>query len=420
MGAGLGGQRGDLALLVGTIDGTAQRRGLVALVEDVARLLIVAVEGGDLVAAAGERALQGAVEVVEVEVVVARALALQHEAGGIEADGLVGGLGKPRVALLAQGKAADGAAGVGHVEVHAALVAVEGDDGQLVLVAIGIGLPGEGDAGDIAVGIEGYVNLAGDAGLDVERVDGDDAVLHTRHRVFVGVGTGVEGILVVPRGCAGKEGEGVLGDVALDTLHVGQHAAVGAEGIVLRLAELFLVHPVGMAVDDFVTDTVSRHLHLGIVEHQLDEVEVVVADKGYHLAVGREGGYLLRTAFGEGRHAAVGHVVYIIGSGERAAIDGLRFRLDEDAVLGGAEDIAVEALERAAAACGRAEEGVHHLARAEGVAQDGVGLRVRLRIVFAIGKGGDTPQRTGTEGAVDKLVDTEVLGPYRDTAEREQ
>ena len=409
VGAGFGGEGGHLAFLVGPIDRAAQGRRAVALVEDITRLFVVAVEGGDLIAAAREGALKRAAKVVEVEVVVAGALALQHKARGEEVDVLVGRLGKPRVALLTQGEAAYGAAGVGHVEVHAVLVAVKGDDGQLVLVAIGIGLLREADAGDVAVGIQRDVQLARDAGLDVERVDGDGAVLHPRNRIFIGIGAGVEGILLAGGIGALVEGDGKLGHVALDALHISQHAAVGAEVVVPRLAELLLIHPVGMAVDDLAPHAVLRHLHLGVVEHQLDEEEVVLAHEGNHLAVGRERGHLLRSALRKGRHPSVRHVVDEVLRRERAAVDALRLRLDEDAVLGRAEDVAVETLKGAPAAIRRTEKGVHHLARLERIAQDGIGLGVRLCIVLTVGKRGDATQRTGAVRTVHQVVDGDVF-----------
>ena len=79
MGAALLAELGDIAFGIRTADGTVLRPFLVSSEEGLTRLWVVAVETGDNEISFRERALQRAVEVVEVEVVEARTLAHEHE-----------------------------------------------------------------------------------------------------------------------------------------------------------------------------------------------------------------------------------------------------------------------------------------------------------------------------------------------------
>ena len=261
--ARLRGEAGLFALLVDVVYGAAHGAGLVALVVEVARLLIPSVEVGHLVLAVGELAHQLSVEVVEVQVVVVVALALQDEIVRVEADVLVGGLIDVGGRLLAQHQLAYGRARIGHVHVHATLVAVEGDDGQL------LGVGGEVYAGDVVLLVNLQVHLAGHLRLDVVGVYAHLRVVHSGQRILVGVGTGVEGVGLMAGSHAAIHGEGERGHVALYALHIGYHLAVGAELIALVHGELLLVHPVGDAVEHLVELAVGSHLRLAVAKHQL-------------------------------------------------------------------------------------------------------------------------------------------------------
>ena len=85
-------------------------------------------------------------------------------------------------------------------------------------------------------------------------------------------------------------------------------------------------------------------MRFGIVEQEFDHKEIVVAGKGNHVSVGRKEGRRLRTALGKGHHDATCHIIDVIDGGVGTAVNLLGLRLDEDFLLVGTHDIAVDAV----------------------------------------------------------------------------
>ena len=95
------------------------------------------------------------------------------------------------------------------------------------------------------------------------------------------------------------------------------------------MAELLFVHPVGNAVDDGVAPSVVSHLHLGVAALQVDQEDVTFTHEGHPLTVGREQRRLLRSAVRERYDAVVLHRVDVVTGCQRAPIDAVRFRLQQ-------------------------------------------------------------------------------------------
>ena len=396
------GELANLAVLVGDVDSLAQGALLARCVVAAAGLGVVAVEVGDVVVAAGELAHELAAEGVKINVVVAAAVGDVGEMAGVELQRAVGRLLDILVGRFAHGELAHGRAGVGHVDVHLVLAAVERDDGQLV------GLRRKGDAGHVAVLVERQIELPRDAVFDVEREDGHLRVFRSGHGIFIGVGPGIFAVLL-HGGCgAAVEGEAVKGHVGLVVAHPGQHAAVGAERKGAVEGELLLVDPVGDAVEHLAALAVLGHTALGVAKEELDEVDVVIAHEGDEVAVGREDGHLLRPAVGEGLHLVVLDVVDVIDSREGAAVDGARLGLDEDAPAVGREDVAVDGRKGLGpAGGGGVEEGFDLLARLEGMAHDALSVGREARVGLAVGHGPHAVDVGGRVGAVGDVFQAE-------------
>ena len=75
-GTSLGSEAGFLTFLVLTIDGTAQGTGFVALIVEVARLLVASIEIRHLVISIGELLNKHTIEIILVQVIVVVALTL--------------------------------------------------------------------------------------------------------------------------------------------------------------------------------------------------------------------------------------------------------------------------------------------------------------------------------------------------------
>ncbi len=267
-------------LAVHLVDGLAHGTLLVAGEVEAAVGLTVAQEVDDLVASAGDGFLLGACQRAPVEVAVACAFAQVAEVVIVELNLIECVLADVGVALIAQQLLADGAPGISQEDVEQVLVTVEGDDGQLV------GVAGEEDAGNVAVGIQGHLHLARHLALDVKGVHRHGGVDLARLGVLVGVFARVFGQGIMARSRSGKEGEAVHWHPALVPADEGQHLAVGAELQGAVHGELLLIDPVGDAVEHLVALAVLRHLALAVAVEQLDEEDVVVAHEGHHRAVG--------------------------------------------------------------------------------------------------------------------------------------
>ena len=250
-----------------------------------------------------------------------------------------------------------------------------------------LGVAGETDAGDVAVGIKGQLHLLDAMALDVIGVYRDLGVLLAGDGIFIGVGSRVVGIFVKRRVRAFVEREGELLHGTLVVAYPRQHGAIGIEVEGAGEREFLLVDPVGLAVDNLVELAVLCHLALGIAEEELDEEEVALAHEGHHRAVGREGGHLLRSAVAEALERAVLHIIYIIYGREGVAVDAVRLCLDQDGLLVGTHDIAVDAVEAHASGRGYIEEHIRLLARLEEACDDLAGIGRELAVALAVVEG---------------------------------
>ena len=140
--------------LIDLADVFFERVALCAGIVEVGAALVGAVEVGDDLLTVGELADEGAVDGVEVEVVVAVAFTHQDELVAREVEVGIHLRLDEILGCVSDNELADGAAGIGHVDVEAVLMAVLGEDGEFVLVAR------ELYPDHIAVAVEGQIHLA--------------------------------------------------------------------------------------------------------------------------------------------------------------------------------------------------------------------------------------------------------------------
>ena len=394
-----------LALAVGHIDLLTQGALGACGIEEAARSLVVAIEMRHFEVALRHGLLQLAVEGVPIELLIARALGEEGEVALVELHVGVGCLADVAVVGLAQHHLGFGGAGIDHIDLHAVLVAIEGDDGEFG------GVVGEVDAGNVAVGIEGHLEGSGDAVLDVVGVDAHLGVGRACHGIFIGVFTGVE-VVVGMGGMAALEHLHVIDiHAALVVAHPSEHLAVGRETEGTVGGELLFVDPIGDAVDDFVELAVLRHLYLCIAIEELDDEEVALAHEADDVAIGRELRHLLRAARGEGHEGVVLDIKEVVLGREGAAVDGLGLGLEQDKLLVGREDVAIDGLEfDRALGLGGIEEGGRLLASAEGGNDDAAIVAGKLRVVLAVLHRLDAIDIAGRIGTVRDVAERECVG----------
>ena len=138
-------------------------------------------------------------------------------------------------------------------------------------------------------------------------------------------------------------------------------------------------------------------------------MDVVVAHEGDDVAVGRKDGRLLRTAVAERLQLVVLNHIYIIGGGERAAVNGLRLRLDEYALAVGTHDVAVDPTDLRPTGCLGVEEHSRLLARAERIADDALAVVADLGVSLTIGQWRHGRHRLAAERAAHNVVQAEFL-----------
>ena len=225
-------------------------------------------------------------------------------------------------------------------------------------------------AWDVAVGVKRQLQRARLVALDVVGHDLNLRVHLSWHRIFVRVFAGIVAKLLTLRCQALEELHRVLLHLTLVEAHPHQLLRVGCERHGRIIGELLLVHPVRDTIDDLVALTVLRHLALGVVVEQLDEIDVIVAHKGNDIAIGREHGCLLRASFAQRFQLVVLDGEDIIGGGERAAVDTLRLRLDKQSFAVGAHDVAVHPAHLLATSRRCVKEHAHLLTRLERIGHD--------------------------------------------------
>ena len=187
-------------------------------------------------------------------------------------------------------------------------MAIERDYRQLFRVG------SEANARDVAIAIKRHGHCARDAGLNIKTLHADIGIFSAGHGIFVVVIAGVF-VELLERGISALVFlDGIDGHFALIVTHPSQHLAVGRKIEAAVGRKLFLVDPIGDAVEHFVELAVGSHLAFGIVEEQLHQEEVVGSDEGHHRAIGREVGHLLRTAVAQALELVVLNVEDVIHS----------------------------------------------------------------------------------------------------------
>ena len=217
-------------------------------------------------------------------------------------------------------------------------MAVQGHHRQLC------GVAGGDDAGNIAVGIEGNVKLTRHTALEFEGMNGNGGILFAGDGILVRIVGGILVVLVKAGILAFPHLHVVDGDTALVVTDPAKDLRIGSEVEAPCRREFLLVHPVRDTVDDFVALAVLCHLRFCIIEKEFDHKEIVVSGKGYDVSIGREKGRCLRSAFGKGNHDATCHIIDVIDGGVGTAVNLFGLRLDEDFLLVGTHDIAVDAV----------------------------------------------------------------------------
>ena len=369
---------------------------------DVARRLVVAIDIGNY-QRPRHAAHELSVEVVDVDVVKAVALAGQHDVAVGNLQLLERLLLDVFLHLVLDDHRADRRQRVAHIDLQVVLMAVHRQHADLR------GVAGRQQAGNVAVLVERQLERTRLVALDVVAEDADLSVHLARHGVLVRVLAGIVAELAALGGQALEHLHRVLAHLALVETHPHQLLGVGGEGHRRVEGELLLVDPVGDAVDHLVALAVLRHLALSIVVEQLHEEDVVVAHEGDDIAVGAPDGRLLRTAIAEGLELVVLDGVNIIGSCERAAIDALRLRLYQDALAVRAHRVAINISHLRATGRSGVEEDTHLLARTERVSHDTLTVVRNLGIALAVAERFHSSDGLTTEGTADNLLQLQSL-----------
>ena len=240
---------------------------------------VVPIETFDDELAADGLFYQAAVQVVEVKVVVSVPLAGQHKTVGIEDQVFKDVFTDVLVHVVAQDFFAFRGARIGHVHFQAVLMAIQCEDSEFGRVA------GKPDARDVTVGFEGQFHRADYACLDVERLYADGGVCGAGHRILIFIAARIFRILFFGRMAAFVPREGERRHLAFVITDPCHHRVVGVEVEGTACAELFLVHPIGDAVDDLVEFPVFGDLAFAVVEQQFDQEQIIVADETDKIAV---------------------------------------------------------------------------------------------------------------------------------------
>ena len=131
----------------------------------------------------------------------------------------------------------------------------------------------------------------------------------------------------------------VLLHLALVEAHVGNLLRVGTPLESLGDGELFLVDPVGGAVDNLVHLAVSGDGML-LERGEVHPVEVVVAHKGHLGAVGAKGGEALLAVVADFSKGFALNIVDVVVRDAAVAVEGFKAATEENLLLVGAELVA--------------------------------------------------------------------------------
>ena len=133
------------------------------------------------------------------------------------------------------------------------------------------------------------------------------------------------------------------------------------------VAELLFVHPVRNAINHLVAFAVGGNLlFLGMIQ-LTDQKDVIVADEGHLLSVGREQRRLLWSVSRERHHPMVADRIEVKHCRKRMAVDALRFRLNQDTLPIRADDKVIHAAQRRLFHVIHVKQDTHLLTRPERV-----------------------------------------------------
>ena len=169
--------------------------------------------------------------------------------------------------------------------------------------------------------------------------------------------------------------------------------------------ELFLVHPVGGAVDYLAHLAVGGYLML-LEGAEIHPIEVVVAHKGGLRAVGTEGGQALLAACGQFYKVRAANVVKPVVAHAAVAVDGFKVAAEQYLGFILTEGVALHAWQGGgsvlcfAVGVGTAEGAyVGHLL-ARGVAVHGDAVEIHRAVVLAVGHRAQAADARWTESAL--------------------
>ena len=161
----LGGETFGLAVGMRHINLLVLRSEFVGCIEDVARLVVHAIDVGHLTVALAHLSLQLSVEVVDIESCESVAVAGDDDVRVGEGDGAHGFLSDILLHLVLHYELCHGRERVDHIYAHVVLMAVHGKHSHLRRVGC------HGYARNISVSVERDVHLACLSRLDVETID---------------------------------------------------------------------------------------------------------------------------------------------------------------------------------------------------------------------------------------------------------
>ena len=138
-------------------------------------------------------------------------------------------------------------------------------------------------------------------------------------------------------------------------------------------------------------------------------MDIVIADEGNNIAVWRKDRRLLGTTLTERLQLVVLDHIYIIGGGERTAVDSLRLRLYQDALAVGTHDIAINTTYLRPTGCLGIEEYCCLLTRTEGIGNNALAVVRNLGIGIVSSQRRYSRHALATEGTAHDVIQTEFL-----------
>ena len=226
------------------------------------------------------RAQQLSIEVVDVDVVIAIALTGEHHVIVSDTKLCQHVLLDIFLNLVLNDHLTDRRQRVAHIHLQQVLMTIHRHDSHLRRVIRWQ------QARNIAIGIKRQVKRTRLVRLDVIRQYLHFRVLHTSQGVFIGIVARVVTVLLLLWCQSFEQLHGILRHSGLIVTYPNDLLGVGREDHRRIGGELLLIDPIRNAIDNLIALAILRHLTLGIVVEQLDEVNIVVTNKGYLIAIG--------------------------------------------------------------------------------------------------------------------------------------